>query len=352
MPDDAMLDLNRSVARRGFLQGAAALTASGAAIVAVGCGSDGKSKATTTAGSTNTAGPAPTAGATSTAAAAQPTAATTANPGGIRPVLLTSEYVANQQNRFVVGLLDGAGKLVLDATVHLKFFQIAQDGVTGTLRGQGDAAFTQLNIDGAHTHDGTTGASQNEDTISFYVANAPFDAAGKWGVQVDVTPDKGPAGQIQVPIDVVTRTKTPNLGDTPPASKNDTTASNSDAASLCSRKPACSLHDKVIGDVLGKGRPLVVQFSTPAFCQTRFCGPVLEVLLAKVPEYQDRVDFVHIEVWQDFQLQKYRPAMTEWQLSTEPWTFFIDKTGKVVLKIEAVFTEEELASALAQLVAL
>ena len=29
-----------------------------------------------------------------------------------------------------------------------------------------------------------------------------------------------------------------------------------------------------------------------------------------MPKYQDRVDFIHIEVWQDFQLQKYRAAVT------------------------------------------
>jgi hypothetical protein len=109
------------------------------------------------------------------------------------------------------------------------------------------------------------------------------------------------------------------------------------------------LHDKVIGDVLGKGRPLIVMFSTPAFCTSRFCGPVLEVLLAQVPAYQDRIDFVHIEVWQDFQLQKQRPATGEWGLPTEPYTFFMDKDGKVVGKFEAIFGQDELISALDQL---
>lgn len=347
MSDGSVLDLNRLLARRAFLRGTLGMTAGGAALYAVGCGSGDSAKPTATPGAATAA---PTAMSQATAGA---TAATTANPAGISPVLLTSEYVANQDNRFVVGLLDAAGKLVLDAGVHLRFFTIGPDGTTGTLRGEGDAAFTQLNVEGAHTHDGTSGAAANEDAISFYVANAPFDQAGKWGVQVIVTPDKGgqPA-QIQVPIDVLAKSPTPNLGDVPPASQNDTSATNPNPVSLCTRTPPCGLHDKVIGDVLGKGRPLVVQFSTPAFCETRFCGPVLEVLLNKVPEYQDRVDFVHIEVWQDFQLQKYRPAMAEWKLSTEPWTFFMDKTGKVVLKIEAIFSEEEFASAMAQLVKL
>jgi hypothetical protein len=108
----------------------------------------------------------------------------------------------------------------------------------------------------------------------------------------------------------------------------------------------------VIADVLGKGRPLVVQFSTPAFCETRFCGPVLEVLLAQEPAYRDRVDFIHIEVWQDFQSRTYRPAMLEWALPGEPYTFFMAGDGGVVGKFEAIFTDEELASALEQLAAL
>lgn len=342
------LDINRLLARRAFLRGALGATAGGAAFYALGCGSGDSPSATATPSTAPTSMAQPTAGATAGA-----TAATTANPAGISPVLLTSEYVAGRENRFVVGLLDAAGKLVLDANVHLKFFTIADDGVTGTQRGEGDAEFTQLNIEGAHTHDSSTGAAASDDAISFYVARVPFDKPGKWGVQVDVTPDNGgPPARIQVPVNVVDKTATPDIGQVPPASQNDTTATNPDPASLCSRKPPCNLHDIVIGDVLGKGRPLVVQFSTPAFCQTRFCGPVLEVLLNQVPQYQDRVDFVHIEVWQDFQLQKYRPAMTEWKLSTEPWTFFMNKAGQVVLKIESIFSEEELSSALDQLVKL
>ena len=76
---------------------------------------------------------------------------------------------------------------------------------------------------------------------------------------------------------------------------------------------------------------------------------MLEVLLQQVPAYQDRVDFVHIEVWQDFQLQKYRPAVQEWNLPGEPYTFFMGKDGKVAGKFEAVFSTEELRSTLDQL---
>jgi hypothetical protein len=313
-----------------------AASAGAAAIYTLGCGSgSGDAKTPTTAGTTASDGSA---------------VATTANASGITPNLLTQEFVAGRDNRFAVGLVTKAGKLVKGAAVHLKFFTIGADGQTGTFRGEGDARYVELNVEGAHLYDRSAGDAASESSVSFYVANTPFDAAGKWGVEISATPAEGGApAVIQAPLTVLETSQSPGVGTVPPASNNDTFATNADLASLCSRSPACPLHDKVIGDVLGKGRPLVVMFSTPAFCTSRFCGPVLEVLLKQLPAYQDRVDFVHVEVWQDFQLQKHRPAADEWKLPTEPYTFFMDRAGKVVGKFEAVFGQDELTSALDQL---
>ncbi len=324
-----------SPGRRRFLRGAFAVTAGGAALYAVGCGGgdDVAPAATST--------PAP---------VASPEA--TAGSVGIKPVLITSEFVANAENRFVLGVLDSDGALVEGAKVHTRFFEIGADGATGTLRGEGDLTYTELNVEGAHLHDGSDGDAVTEESVSFYVVNAPFDTAGKWGAEIAVTPPTGVATTVQVPFEVLAASQTPSTGAQAPRSRNDTAAQNTVPGSICSRDPACPLHDRVIAETAGAGRPLVVLFSTPAFCETRFCGPVLEVLLAQVPTYQDRVDFIHIEVWQDFQLQKQRDAVREWSLPTEPFTFFVAKDGTVVGKFEAVFSEEELTNALDQLVAL
>jgi len=325
------------VDRRLFLRGAFVASLGGAALYTVGCGSGDGTNATT---------PQAIAGATTA-----PMGSASASAGSLKPVLLTSEFVMNQDNRFAVGILDRDGKLLKNAGVHARFFGIGTDGSAGTLRGEGDLRYTELNVKDAHAHDKTSGSGASEEDVGFYVANTPFDQAGKWGVEITATPHGGeqPA-TIQAPFTVLEKSGSPGIGTIPPASRNDTTATNFNGESLCTRDPICGLHDKVIGDVLGRGRPLVVQFSTPAFCQTRFCGPVLEVLLSQVARYQDRVDFVHIEVWQDFQLQKYRPAVQDWHLPGEPYTFFMGKDGNVVGKIEAVFSEEELTSTLDQLV--
>lgn len=323
--------LRARLGRRAFLRSAIAVPAAAAAIYAAGCGGgdDGDTPPEETP--------------------ATPPSTNTAADGDIRPVMLTSEFVSGRQNRFVVGLLQG-GDLLKDADVHVRFFTVGADGSTGTLRGEGDLQFVELNVAGAHEHDSSAGDVASDDSTAFYVGYAPFDIPGRWGVEMNVTPPGGGTTKAQVPFEVLAESKSPPLGSVPPASRNDTAATNPNTESLCSRDPICPLHDKVIADVLGKGRPLVVQFSTPAFCETRFCGPVLEVLLERVPEYEDRVDFVHIEVWEDFQAKRYRRAAVEWNLPTEPYTFFMDGEGKVVGKLESIFSEEELENALNQLV--
>lgn len=331
MPDPRITlpPFSAPLGRRTFLRSAFAATAGGAALYAVGCG-----------GSDDAADPTATPG---TAASPTPGASS-----GIKPVLITSEFVAGAENRFVVGVLDG-NKLVKDADVHVRFFQIGEDGSTGQLRGEGDMLYSELNAEGAHVHDGSTGALAEQDSVSFYVTGAPFDAAGKWGAEIAVKPQAGAEATVQVPFEVLAASATPAIRAQAPRSRNDTAAENTVPGSICSRDPACNLHDLVIADTIGNGRPAVIMFSTPAFCATRFCGPVLEVLLDQIPAYEDRIDFVHIEVWQDFQLSKQRDAVREWNLPTEPFTFFLDGTGAVVGKLEAVFSDEELKSALDQL---
>ncbi len=321
--------LAHRLGRRAFLRGALALSSAGAAAYAVGCGGGEDGADATTAPTT----------------AAMPTQSVS---GAITPVMLTSEYVVGQQNRFLVGLLNEDNDFLRDASVDLKFFVVNPDGQSGKLRGEGTATYTELVVPESAS---TAGAALGE-TIGFYEAIAPFDVAGNWAVEMAATPPGASSPTtVQAPFEVFEQFRIPAIGTVPPASENDTAATNPNETSLCSRDPICPLHDKVIADYLGKGRPLVVQFSTPAFCDTRFCGPVLDVLLDDVPAYQNRIDFIHIEVWQDFQLRQYRAATQEWGLPTEPITFFMAADGTIVSFLESVFSTQELTDALAALVA-
>ena len=48
----------------------------------------------------------------------------------------------------------------------------------------------------------------------------------------------------------------------------------------------------------------------------------------------------------NFDAGRVSKIMGEWGLSSEPWTFVLDRFGKVVWKFEAFVTEGELESAL------
>ena len=96
-------------------------------------------------------------------------------------------------------------------------------------------------------------------------------------------------------------------------------------------------------------QPFVVVFATPKFCTSRVCGPTLDRVKALAGRYKSKVNFIHVEVFQNLdhpdQLE-YVPAFTEWGLPSEPWVFVVDGDGRVRAKFEGVVGDDELTSVL------
>jgi hypothetical protein len=103
-----------------------------------------------------------------------------------------------------------------------------------------------------------------------------------------------------------------------------------------------------LADVLGK-RPVVITFATPLLCQSCVCGPtvdVVEQVRASVPK---DVAFIHQEIYNDNQVNKgVRSVVSAWRLPSEPWTFVIDKRGKISTRFEGGFSVGELQRAAAK----
>jgi hypothetical protein len=120
--------------------------------------------------------------------------------------------------------------------------------------------------------------------------------------------------------------------------------------------PNPELHDVTVAEALQGDRPLVVAFATPAFCLTRFCGPVVERVVVPIWEnYGDRVEVIHIEPYdiptaRDGRLEPI-PAMAEWGLETEPWVFVVDADGNVAAKFEGIMDYDEVAEAIDRVLA-
>ena len=109
--------------------------------------------------------------------------------------------------------------------------------------------------------------------------------------------------------------------------------------------PAPDLHAVSFADVLGR-KPAVLVFATPRLCQSRVCGPVVDVAEQVRSEVGDRVAFIHMEVFRDNDVSKgYRPQFVAWHLPTEPWTFVIGSDGRVKQRFEGAFSADELRRA-------
>src|SRR4051812_32522946 len=102
-------------------------------------------------------------------------------------------------------------------------------------------------------------------------------------------------------------------------------------------------------DVLGK-KPVVLVFATPQLCQSRVCGPVVDVAEQVKSETKADIAFIHNEIYVDNNPNKgLRPQLSAYGLETEPWIFIIDRSGKVVQRFEGAVSVDELKAAVAKI---
>jgi hypothetical protein len=113
------------------------------------------------------------------------------------------------------------------------------------------------------------------------------------------------------------------------------------------RDPPGSMHDVDYADVLGK-KPVILLFATPELCQSRVCGPVVDIAEQVKAEHPGEAAFIHMEIYNDNRVDHgFRPQVLRWRLPTEPWVFAIDRRGRVAARIEGAFSARELERALA-----
>ena len=118
--------------------------------------------------------------------------------------------------------------------------------------------------------------------------------------------------------------------------------------------PDPELHRTSISDAIRAGHPALVVFSTPVYCTSRFCGPVTDLVAELATKYADRGDFIHVEIYEDFQAGKVNQAAIDWLQPAngdlrEPWTFLIGADGRIAGSWDTVVTRQEIEPLLAAL---
>jgi hypothetical protein len=265
---------------------------------------------------------------------------------GQGPVLAPSVSLLHKgRNRFGFALFDTARKQITGAEVAL--YTASSDG--SNARGPYVARSESLAV--RPQFQSQTTASDPQAAKSVYVADVPFHRNGKQaviaiakfdgrlvvtnGYGVNVTkPGSGPPDVGAKAIDVHTQTLTDVGGD---------------AAALDTRRPfAKDLLDTDLADVLGK-RPAVITFATPLLCQSRVCGPVVDIVEQVKAAAPKDVAFIHQEIYKDNKINAgLRPQVTAWGLRSEPWTFVIDRKGRISTRFEGAFSAGELQRAVAK----
>jgi hypothetical protein len=178
-----------------------------------------------------------------------------------------------------------------------------------------------------------------------YVVDAVLDQPGTYQGEVLYQ-----GRRLPLALQVKTTADAPVPGDTASHAPSPTKANPLGVNPICTRQPPCSLHAVSLSDVVGAGKPVAALFATPALCQTRYCGPVLNELLAASASFQNQISFVHVEIYQSLTGTQESPTVLAWGIPYEPFFFTIDGTGVIRGRLDSAFGRDEITTLLQALV--
>jgi hypothetical protein len=244
-------------------------------------------------------------------------------------------------NRYPFGVFTLGNEQVDDADVALYF---AKDEKRGPVIGPLPAQVTSLEVKPAYR---AAGEDPDQAKNVYVVPKVDFDRKGPWvGLAMLKGKNGLEAARVSAPP-VVGDNKVPKVGEKAPLIHTPTASDvGGDLSKIDTRVPHDQMHQVDYADVLGK-QPIVLVFATPALCQSRVCGPVVDVAQQVADEYKGKADFIHMEVYNDNDISKgIRPQLEAFNLETEPWTFLIDSHGIIRDRIEGAYGVPELEQAM------
>ncbi len=273
------------------------------------------------------------------------------------------DIVVDRPSRFIVGVYTAdQTRLLAYGTVSFTFTFLGDGSETSPSPGEtiGPVKAKFLPIPGQDVDPDAPGprlVAGSEATGVYGASDVGFDRAGFWEVAIDAEID-GRAQHTTGAFEVLAKSDLPAVGDQAPrtiqalAGDPDVDPKAIDSRAGPDRPiPDPELHDITIADAIAARRPIMVVVSTPTFCVSRFCGPITDSVHELFLQYGDRMEFIHLEVWQDFEANALNPAAAEWIAPTpetdggEPWVFVIDADGAIVQRFDNVATDADLLAA-------
>jgi hypothetical protein len=254
-----------------------------------------------------------------------------------------SASLAVGEDRYSFGVFTKGREQVTDADVALYFAKTESSPAKGPYPAQ----VTSLEVKPAYR-------SQLNDPDAaqavYVVPKVDFSSKGPW-VAIAMLKGKNGLEASRVPTPVIEQYPAiPKVGEKAPLIHTPTAASvGGDLSKIDTRIPPDQMHKVDFAEVLGK-KPIALVFATPALCQSRVCGPVVDVAQQVADKYKGEVEFIHMEVYNDNDPNKgIRPQLRTYNLPTEPWTFLIDADGTIKARIEGAYGVSELEEAVAKI---
>ena len=198
-----------------------------------------------------------------------------------------------------------------------------------------------------------------------YRTTTDFDCVGEWGAEIALRLSDGSEASQRIRFTVYPQGPTPAIGQAVPLSDSLTASTSEEVAGISTDlHPYLAAYDKTVAESVTSGRPSLVFFATPAFCQTGFCGPTVELVKSVAREYEGAVEFVNVEPYalqvtdnglqplldEAGQLQPVQAAL-DYGIPVEPYLFVVDAQGKVFAKFEGIVGGDELRAAIADVLA-
>jgi hypothetical protein len=271
---------------------------------------------------------------------------------GPGPVLAPTVSVVNPgRDRYGFGLFDRARKQISEAPVALYVEKSGSRKVSGPFL----ARDLPLTVKPAYQSE--TVAKDPDAAKSLYVADLRVKNAGDYALLGVAKLDGRLVATDPIYLGVGTASQVPKVGQQAPVITTPTVQSvGGDISKIDTRTPPDSMHDVNFADVVGK-KPAILVFATPALCQSRVCGPVVDIAEEVKSENKGAAAFIHMEIYNNNKIaqgclegtklvnQCLRPQVLAYHLPTEPWAFAVDRHGKIVARLEGAFSKSELENA-------
>ncbi len=262
------------------------------------------------------------------------------------PVIINSQSVVGD-NRFLFSFLDAAKNLPAASPERTAYVAFIKPGESEP--GPATQATFLWAIEG----------SRGE-----YVTPATFDVPGAWKAVFITQEPGGKQEAIGVAFEVVEDGSAVAVGEKAPATDNPTSADvNGDLKQISTDlNPDPRFYEMSVADALAQGKPFVLVFATPAFCQSSQCAPTLAGVKKAAANAPANVAFINVEPYQmtntDGNLQPVLDAynqlqtvasVDEWGILTEPWIYTVDRTGVVRASFEGAVSDADLEAAIKEI---